>query len=246
MKGSEGVNDAASKYWETIKTKVLPNISPPRLPGVVEWLCESLSGDTEYENPEVSTIIEVVQLISTKQGNKNPLIRSRSRKRHQLQPLLTPLLYWLDYAAANQDRLPLFETVWSCIVSLTEHFNDIYLSRIVLPLLHKTKDFCANSTPPTPMLRFLQITLNDCKDSNPDFLEFLMEFLPIFAQCVPSSVHDDTFAVFTLLIRLVGHRLSDELLILCLDTLLDQYTVKSSAQKQCKHNLIEQIIQNPK
>jgi hypothetical protein len=64
-------------------------------------------------------------------------------------------------------------------------------------LLHKTKEFCAVSTPTTPMLQFLQIVFSDCKDETPDYIEFLLEFLEVFAQCVPSSVEDDTFIVFS-------------------------------------------------
>lgn len=242
MKNTEHVAEHANRLWETIKLKVLPYYTSIRLQGIVQWLSELMSSESEEEN--IPCLLEVVQLISHKE-QPSSLIKTRSRPRPELQPLLTSLFYWLDYAASSQDRIELFQQVWQSLVIVAEHFVDVSLIRFMMPLLIKTKDYCQQASPPLAMLKFLQIVLGDMKSETLVY-EFILDFLPIFCQIVPSNVQDEVFTVLNLMLQLVGGGLTEELLKIVIDTLLDQYTVKSNSQKQSKNCLISLILENQK
>jgi hypothetical protein len=242
MKNTEDVSEHANRLWETIKQKVLPYYTSTRLQGIVQWLSEMMSSESEEEN--IPCLLEVVQLISHKE-QPSSLIKTKPRPRPELQPLLTSLFYWLDYAASSQDRIELFQQVWQSLVVVADHFVDVSLIRFLMPLLIKTKEYCQQASPPLAMLKFLQIVLGDMKSENLVY-EFILDFLPVFCQILPSNVQDEVFSVLNLMLQLVGAGLTEELLKTVIDTLLDQYTVKSNSQKKSKNYLISLILENHK
>ena len=43
-------------------------------------------------------------------------------------------------------------------------------------------------------------------------IDFLREFLPVFADCIPHSIHDESFAVFDLLLNTAAPILDENML----------------------------------
>ena len=111
----------------------------------------------------------------------------------------------------------------------------------VADLIYKTIEYCKHSAPTVPMLQFLNIILGDLK-IEPKLVEILLEFLPVFCNCIPNNIHDEIFQVLNQIIGICGDHLENHHLKALIDSLLDQFTVKSQSQRNSKGFLISLIL----
>ena len=239
MRRTEGITDQANKLWETVKTRVLTNYKGSKLSNLIKWVSELLTGDSEEDC--IYEALDLIVLLSSTQST-NSLIKPRPLL--ELKALIPPLLHWLDHAASSVHRLELFQAVWRGLVGIHKQTNDVSLSNCVFPLLRRTKDYFQNSSPSQNMLVFLETILQDLPAESL-VTEFLVEFLPVFCKSIPNNVHDEVFSILNQILGFIGKSLSDQHLKALLDSMIDQYTVKSQSQKQSKAYLINLILSEP-
>lgn len=83
----------------------------------------------------------------------------------ELYLVLAPLLYWLEYSIAQEERLPLFTQVYQAIkdvlVGLHKGQSDLDIVSAIFPALQRTCDYMVNNSPSLSMIKFLDHVLND-------------------------------------------------------------------------------------
>lgn len=234
---NDEVSESAAGLWETIKNKILANYLGLRLENLVTWMKEMLQTEPE-EN--INDIISIISAI-VKKDKANKTI---PRQKPELRELVDPLLCWINHAASSQQRLGLFQNLWSCLNGISSYLPHLNMLSCVIDLIYKTTEYCKHSAPTVPMLKFLNIIFADLK-IEPKLIEILLEFLPIFCNCIPNNIHDEIFLVLNQVIGICGQHLDKIHLKALVDGLLDQFTVKSQSQRNSKGFLISLILTKP-
>lgn len=231
---NEDLADSAVGLWETVREKILSNYLGNRLEILVTWLTEMLQNEPEENIGDILTIIQAVV-------KKEKPSKTIPRQKPELRELIDPLLAWINHAASSQEKLPLFKNLWNCLYSISSFLPQLNMLNCVVDLIYKIIDYCKHSAPTVPMLQFLNIILGDLKIES-KLVEILLEFLPVFCDCIPNNIHDEIFQVLNQVIGICGDHLQENHLKALIDGLLDQFTVKSQSQRNSKGFLISHIL----
>ncbi|OMJ85008.1 hypothetical protein SteCoe_13786 [Stentor coeruleus] len=233
---NDEVSESASGLWETIKTKILAKYLGPRLENLVRWMAEMLQTEPEEH---ITDILNIIQAIVRKENTNKTL----QKQKPELRELVDPLLNWLNHAANSQDKLTLFQSIWKCLYGISNYLPQLNMLNCVTEMIYRTMDYCKHSAPTVPMLKFLNIILADLKvESN--LIQILLEFLPIFCNCIPNNINDEIFLVLNQIMSITGEHLENKHLKALIDGMIDQFTVKSQSQRNSKGFLTTLILSN--
>ena len=141
---------------------------------IIEWIAEqffSISENDKIEENEIQrliTLLDIVSLISVErlkiEEDTNNLIRLNTSLSMDLYLVLNPAIFWLKFSIEREDRLHLFKASWKAIkdiiMALPEGI-DIDLMSIILPIFERVWNYLELNSPSLPMLKFLEIILQD-------------------------------------------------------------------------------------
>lgn len=198
---------------------------------VIEWMIEQFFSLTEKENLDDSemqkliTLLDIVSLISVErlkiEEDTNNLIRLNTSLSMDLYLLLNPVIYWMKFSIEGESRLPLFKSSWKTIkdiiMSLPEGI-DIDLISIILPIFERVCTFLESHSPSLPMLKFLEIILQDVSFPLQTTHLFLKRLIPHISTCV----YDEILSVFQITLNILYYSesgtkfIDEETLVLCL------------------------------
>lgn len=170
----------------------------------------------------ISLIADIISLISVGRRRNdeetNSLIKVKSENSIDLYLLLNPLLYWLEFSVAREERLPLFKSIWGTIkdvlVSLPSRV-DLDAPSLAIPLLQRVYTHIEHNSPTLGMLKFMDIVLRDIRQevsASPELKSFFLTFLGAFVQSIPYNLYEEMFYVFDKLIDMVKDILSESVL----------------------------------
>ena len=138
------------------------------------------------------------------------------------------------------------KTFWQCLLEVLNCLETPlkYIVEVGFELLKKIGGIIAERAPSIHVLNSILMlfrTLEEFKQELPH--EFLIDFFRLFCDCIPHSVYDESFMVFELLLRKLSDFLPSEtdLIQKAINSLIDQFTVRSKAHKQAKSCLISVI-----
>ena len=161
--------------------------------------------------------------------------------------LLNPVIYWLKFSIEREDRLHLFKASWKTIkdiiMSLPEGI-DIDLISIILPIFERVCDHLEVHSPSLPMLKFLEIILQDVSFPSSVMHLFLKKLIPH----IPYCIYDEIYTIFQIVINILyygegGKKFIDQqTLILCLKAFTNKNTNHSSIYKKTINEFVNQFI----
>lgn len=139
----------------------------------------------EADVQKLVTLLDIVSLISVErlkiEEDTNNLIRLNTSLSMDLYLLLNPVVYWMKFSIEREDRLHLFKASWKAIkdiiMALPEGI-DIDLISIILPIFERVCDFLVTFSPSLPMLKFLEIILQDVSFPSSVMRLFLKRLIP--------------------------------------------------------------------
>jgi len=259
------LKNVGQKLWDAVKNKIIYNMESRAMDKFIDWVSESLYTLSESENRDDQVLLHFQYLLDLiavicyrekhEEDDKAPsqIQKSQFEKKNfyikdpiNVKNLLNPLLIWLENIINNPDnKVELFRALWIVINELVlclPKQQAVSINDIALPLLWRVCKYCETSSPTSGMLNFLITVLSSIKDTKDQMGVFLKEFTPIFANCVPHSIYDESFEVFDILMELSSSFLDEEMLKKCIMALLDLYTMKGKAYKQFKDIFIKRII----
>jgi hypothetical protein len=118
----------------------------------------------------ISMLTDIISLISVgrkrNEEETNQLIKLQIDSFIDLYLLVNPLLYWLEFSIAREDRLPLFKNIWGTIKDLLVTLPiriDIDIPSIAFPLLERVYAHIEDNSPTLGMLKFLDVVLRDVR-----------------------------------------------------------------------------------
>lgn len=158
---------------------------------VIEWIAEqffTLSEKDNHDEAEIQklvTLLDIISLISVErlkiEEDTNNLIRLNTSLSMDLYLLLNPVIYWMKFSIEREDRLHLFKASWKTvkdiIMALPEGI-DVDLISIILPIFERVCDYLDTHSPSLPMLKFLEIILQDVSFPSSVIKLFLKKLIP--------------------------------------------------------------------
>jgi hypothetical protein len=224
---------------------------------IIEWITEQFVTMSDKENQDdaeiqkLITLLDIVSLISVErlkiEEDTNNLIRLNTSLSMDLYLLLNPVIYWMKFSIEREDRLHLFKASWKTIkdiiMALPEGV-DVDLISIILPIFERVCDFMLVHSPSLPMLKFLEIILQDVSFPMSIMHLFLKRLIPH----IPYCICDEIYSVFQIVINILYYGetgtkfIDEETLLLCLKAFTNKNTNRSSVQKKTVNEFINQFI----
>lgn len=250
---------AGQKLWETLKSKAVVNLRGPEAKKVGDWIYENLcilQENKEIVQSSIEYFLDIMRslcfrekklqdvLIFTNKMPSNLFLNSNNSVNFEGFAQIISL-FIEDLLLKNQPGA--FEPIsiyWNCLLDVftcLESTNQI-LSHFSFDLLAKILKILREKSPNLAILNTILLIFKTMDDNRQEINEdFIKEFLFVFCDCIPHSVYDESFIVFEILLRKIPHFIDKFLLQKTIDALIDQFTVKSKAQKQAKNVLITHI-----
>ena len=161
---------------------------------------------TEPEE-NIGDIIMIIQTVVKKEKTNKTI----PRQKPELRELIDPLLGWIRSCGKQPGEAPAVQRPLELPVRGLQLPAAADMLNCVQDLIYKTIDYCKHSAPATvPMLHFLNIILGDLK-IEAKLVEILLEFLPVFCNCIPNNIHDEIFQVLNQIIGICGDHLTGRL-----------------------------------
>ena len=253
----ESLGQAGASLWQSIRTKILCNYSHKGMKDIIEWISEQffiLSEKEKVEENEVQrliTLFDMVSLISVErlkiEEDTNNLIRLNTSLSMDLYLILNPAIFWLKFSIEREDRLHLFKASWKAIkdiiMALPEGI-DIDLMSIIHPIFERVCNYLESHSPSLPMLKFLEIILQDVSFSPSIMSVFLKKLIPH----IPFWVYDEIYTVFQIVLNFLYYTesgikfIDQQTLLLCLQAFTNSNTNKSSINKKTVNEFVNQFI----
>jgi len=256
---------SAQNLWSAIRTKLCPNCDRKSRKRLIQWILENLisiaekkdtstcSKETAEEDAclKLGTYIDIIQvMISTNKSEEeqiaNPLvILSQNNDKTDFYELLKPLLYWMNFAMANESRVELFQKIWKCVGTLLQNMKQTInfdYSPLILPLLSHVNEYCKHSSPTLPMLKFLITLLKDFKDFNTlDSNKILIELYNNISTKIPNFPYEEIFVVFDQISEIILEEIPADIFMSSVNCLLDRYTSKCKKQQETLQKFVKRI-----
>ena len=159
---------------------------------MIEWIAEQFVMISEKEKnieenelQNLITLMDIISLISVErlkiEEDTNNLIKLNTSLSMDLYLLLNPVIYWMKFSIEKEDRLHLFKASWKTIkdiiMSLPEGI-DIDLISIILPIFERVCNFLDLHSPTLPMLKFLEIIIQDVSFPTSVMKLFMKKLIP--------------------------------------------------------------------
>ena len=257
LQNIESLGQVGASLWQNIRTKIMWNYSHKGMKDVIEWIAEQLVTMSEKDDidetdiKKLITLWDITSLISVErlkiEEDTNNLIRLSTSLSMDLYLLLNPVIYWLKFSIEREDRLHLFKASWKTIkdiiMSLPEGI-DIDLISIILPIFERVCDHLEVHSPSLPMLKFLEIILQDVSFPSSVMHLFLKKLIPH----IPYCIYDEIYTIFQIVINILyygegGKKFIDQqTLILCLKAFTNKNTNHSSIYKKTINEFVNQFI----
>lgn len=257
LQNIESLGQAGASLWQSIRTKIMCNYSHKGMKDVIEWIAEQfflISEKDKVEENEVQrliTLLDMVSLISVErlkiEEDTNNLIRLNTSLSMDLYLLLNPVIYWMKFSIEREDRLHLFKASWKTIkdiiMALPEGI-DIDLISIILPIFERVCKHLDMTSPSLPMLKFLEIILQDVSFPTSVLKLFLKKLIPH----IPFCIYDEIYSVFQIVLNILyytesGSRFMDKQTVqLCLKAFTDKNTNRTSIHKKTVNEFVNQFI----
>lgn len=189
------------------------NYSHKGMKDIVEWIAEQLVILSEKENKidendmqKLITLLDIVSLLSVErlkiEEDTNNLIRLNTSLSMDIYLLLNPVIYWMRFSIEREDRLHLFKASWKTIkdilMSLPEGI-DIDLISIILPIFERVCDHLKVHSPSLPMLKFLEIIIQDVSFPRSMMKLFLKRLIPHISCCA----YDEIYSIFQIVLNIL-------------------------------------------
>lgn len=135
-----------------------------------------------------------------------------------LYSLVSPILFWCDYAVEKESRINIFKPAWKALVTILEVLpidTNSELIPIVLPYLEEIHVFEMKSSPTLSMLKFINLIIRPIKKNTmmyepplsnkmyKKFVKFLLSFILSFSRWVPHNLNEEAFKVLDSLLYTV-------------------------------------------
>ena len=174
----------------------------------------------------------------------------------ELYLLISPVLFWWDFAIEKESRISIFKPAWKSLVSLLEALPidaNLELIPIVLPYLEQIHNFAIKSSPTLSMLKFINLILKPIKKNTTSndypyhwmhkrLIKFLLSFILSFARWIPHNLNEEAFKVLDSLLYTVRFSLKYVHIKAVTLALLDKYTMRSKIHKETMATFIYLLL----
>ena len=221
--GNKKLAGNAQNLWQCIKSKLFPNCEKVGRIKLCQWVIESLvdignkmrshvgNRDTAEEDAllKLDLYIEVAFIfLSDKPSEEapNPLVITTIEDKSDYYELLSPLLYWMNFAISSEDRQDLFVKIWNCVILLLKDMKETMNMNpniIIAPILKAIKDYCKNNSPSISMLKVILRIIQDCKCINDDKEVIIDELVVELEGKMQNNLYEDIFDTVDVLYEIV-------------------------------------------
>lgn len=187
------------------------------------------------------------------------LIKNQTRNHLDLDlySLVSPVLFWCDFAVEKESRINIFKPAWKALVELIKALpvdTNTELIPIILPYLEKIHAFASKSSPTLSMLKFINLILTPVNENCLSFeyamqktqkrlTTFLLNFILSFVRWVPHNLNEEAFKVLDLLLYSVRFSLQYIHIKAVTSALLDKYTMRSKIHKETMNYFINLLLE---
>ena len=250
---------AGSKLWETLKFKAIVNLNPLEAKRLSDWIYEGLVSSQENKeiNAGVKYLLELINVLTMREKKQQEVSIFSNRLQSSVfdsninrsmlifESFSSILSLWLEDLMTSQQSFELIKSFWSCLLDVINCMEspEPRIKDMIFSILAKILLIIRERSPSLTILNTVLLILRtiDTYTNNINLNEFLKEFLMIFCDCIPHSIYDESFEILEILLKKTLEFFDKQLLHKTINTLIDQFTVKSKAQKQAKSSLINLI-----
>lgn len=194
-------------------------------------------------------------------NEESSLVKVQTKNHYDLDLyiLVSPLLFWCDFAVEKESRISIFKPAWKSLVSIVKISEapqidaNSELIPIVLPYLEQIHSFAIKSSPTLSMLKFINLILKPIKkqsqaNSYPyqrmhkKLIKFLLSFILSFSRWIPHNLNEEAFKVLDSLLYTVRYSLKYVHIKTVTLALLDKYTMRSKIHKETMTMLINLLL----